>query len=191
MLRARIASSAPIVVALAVALLAPAGCGNERANARFAASSTPAPTRGPAGAAGGACYMVEYEVVEQIVGTSFDVAASSAASDTFTCALQTNGASFPDLTLAVTSVSADAAVFKSTVVPKGSTSVAGLGRAGYSVVRPADSGAGPAVEVGWLSGNGRLLVLRYRCPSAVTASDAAALVPKIAALAKKVDQSSL
>jgi hypothetical protein len=46
------------------------------------------------------------------------------------------------------------------------------------------------VEVGWLSGNGRLLVLRYRCPSEVTAEEVGALTPKLVALAKEVEQKS-
>jgi hypothetical protein len=186
---AGIRSGAPVVVSLLAVLAAAAGCGNERAEARFAASSSP--SRAPAAAAGGACYMVEYDVVEQTVGTSFDLAASSAAGDTVTCALQTRGGSFPDVTLAVTSVKVDTAVFRSTVVPKGSTSVAGLGKAGYSVVRPAGEGAGPGVEVGWLTGDGRLLVLRYRCAPEAPAAEAAALVPKVTALAKKVDESAV
>jgi hypothetical protein len=170
-----------------------AGCThNAEAHPQNAAESVPSPTRWPAATEGGACYLLAYDVIEQLVGVSFDVAASSQAGDTFTCVLQQNkGASYPDLTLSVTPTAADPAVFTATVRPKSATPVAGLGLIGYQFVRPAAADAGPAVEVGWLSGNERLLVLRYRGPAAAGAADTAALVPKMVALAKKVDQNSL
>jgi hypothetical protein len=190
MFSARIASAAPVVVPLLIALVATGACGNARANAQFIAASTP--PRPPAAVAGGACYLLEYEAVERIVGTSFDVSASSMSmsTETFTCVLQASSGSYPDLTLAVTPLAGDSAMFKSTVAPKGSAAVTALGKAGYSRAVPAGAGAGPGVEVGWLSGNGRLLVLRYRCPSEVTAEEVGALTPKLVALAKEVEQKS-
>jgi hypothetical protein len=172
-------------------VLGVSGCDGAGTRARFSASTTPAPTRQPASAAGGACYLLEYEVIEQIVGTSFDVAAASATDDTFTCVVQTNSGSYPDLTLAVTAVDVDSATFMSTVPPKGSASVTALGKAGYSIAVPAGQGAGKGVEIGWLSGNNRLLVLRYRCPSGATSGDVDAITPKLVALAKRIDQNSV
>jgi hypothetical protein len=172
-------------------LLGVCGCADAQTSARFTASSTPVPTRPPAGAAGGACYLLEYEAIEQIVGTSFDVAAASAAGDTFTCALQTKSGSYPDLTLAVTAVNVDAAAFMSTVSPKRSAAVTALGKAGYSAVLSPGAGAGPGVEIGWLSGNNQLLVLRYRCAPAATSGDVDAVNPKLVELAKKIDQNSV
>jgi hypothetical protein len=171
-------------------LLGAGGCADARSRARFTAAGTPVPTRSPAAAAGGACYLLEYEVVEQTVGTSFDVAAAGATGETFTCVLQGRSGSYPDLTLAVTAVSVDPAGFMSTVSPKGSAALTALGKAGYSAVMAAGAGAGPAVEIGWLSGDNRLLVLRYRCAPAV-GGDIDALALKLVALAKKVDQKSL
>jgi hypothetical protein len=185
--RATFAAAVP----LAVVLLGGSGCADAGSRARFTASSAPAPTRAPAGAAGGACYLLEYDVVEQAVGTSFDVAAAGAAGGTFTCVLQTRSGSFPDLTLAVTAVDVDAGAFMQTVAPKGSVAVTGLGKAGYSAVMPAGGGAGPGVEIGWISGNDRLVVLRYRCRPDAPAVDVGATTAKLVALAKKIDQTSV
>jgi hypothetical protein len=77
------------------------------------------------------------------------------------------------------------------VPPKGAAPVDELGKVGYTVTLAPDAGAGPAVEVGWLSGNSRILVLRYRCPAATGPDDVGALSPKLVALAKKIDQGSL
>jgi hypothetical protein len=170
-------------------LLGAAGCSDT--DARFAAAGTPAPTRSPASAAGGACYLMEYEVIEQTVGTAFDVAAAGANGDTFTCVLQTNSGSSPDLTLAVTVVNADPAEVMPAVRPPASAAVTALGRAGYSAVVPAGAGAGPGVEVGWIAGNGRLLVLRYRQAPDAASGDVAALTPKLVALAKRIDQAGV
>jgi hypothetical protein len=184
--RARIGLLAPLLFTFA----AVAGCGTAEAHPQPAAVTAPTPTRWPAAVAGGACYLLEYEIIEQVVGTSFDVAAASDTDETFTCVVQTKGESFPDLTLAVTATDADAAVFKSTMQPKGAAPVAGLGKIGYTLTTPAGGGAGPGIEVGWLSGNGRIMVLRYRFPATTGAADAGALAPKMVALAKKVDQSN-
>jgi hypothetical protein len=121
---------------LLIALVATGACGNARANAQFIAASTP--PRPPAAVAGGACYLLEYEAVERIVGTSFDVSASSMSmsTETFTCVLQASSGSYPDLTLAVTPLAGDSAMFKSTVAPKGSAAVTALGKAGYSRAAP-------------------------------------------------------
>jgi hypothetical protein len=187
----RVRSKIMPVVLAGVALLTVAGCANADAHPQTTAVSVPSPTRLPAGTAGGACYLLDYDVIEQIVGTSFDVAAASEANDTFTCVLQqAKDASYPDLTLAVSATDADATTFKSTVQPKGAAPVTELGRIGYSVTQ-SPAAAGPSVEVGWLSGNSRILILRYRFPATATPDEVNALTPKLVALAKKVDQTSL
>ncbi|GAA1811729.1 hypothetical protein GCM10009835_34160 [Planosporangium flavigriseum] len=124
-------------------------------------------------------------MIEQILGTSFDVSAAGATDATATCVLQTKAGSYPDLTLAVTPVNVEPAAFLSTAKPSGAAAVAELGKAGYTAGVPAVEPAGPGVEVGWLSGNGRLLVLRYRCRPG---SDESALSDKLVALAKKIDR---
>jgi hypothetical protein len=177
---------------VALALTTVTGCARSGAHPRAAAASTPTPPRPPAADAGGACYLLEYEVVEQVVGTSFDVAAASQAGDTFVCVLQqAKSGSYPDLTLAVSPTDANPAVFTATVSPKGAAPVPDLGKIGYSASVPAAADTGPAVEVGWLSGNNRLLVLRYHCPRSATADDIGGLTPKLVVLARKIDQTSL
>jgi hypothetical protein len=188
----RVRSKLMPAVLVGLTLVTVAGCANADAHPQATAVSVPSPTRLPAGTAGGACYLLDYDVIEQIVGTSFDVAAASEANDTFTCVLQqAKEASYPDLTLAVSATDADATTFKSTVQPKGAAPVTELGKIGYSVSLPPAADAGPTVEVGWLSGNSRILILRYRFPATAAPDDVNALTPKLVALARKVDQTSL
>jgi hypothetical protein len=177
-------------IALGLAMFVAGGCGNAQAHPSAPVASAPTPTRWPAETAGGACYLLDYDVVEQAIGVAFDVAASSEANGTYTCVMQAKGASFPDLTLAVTATSADPAVFKATVQPKGASPAAGLGKIGYTAAVPAGPGAGPGVDVGWLSGDGRILLLRYRFAEGTPAAEAGALTPKLVELAARVDRNS-
>jgi hypothetical protein len=135
--------------------------------------------------------LLDYDLIDATIGTSFDVAASSDAGGAFTCVLQQVAADLPDMSLAVTPTLADASVFKATVVPKSAIGVSGLGKAGYTVSVPAGGGAGPGAEVGWLSGNQRLLVLRYHSAPGTAAAEMNALLPKLLTLAKKIDQASV
>jgi hypothetical protein len=166
------------------------GC-NEGAGARSKAGPSASPTRVPAAAAGGACLHFDYEVIEKVTGAEFDVAGKGENSGTSTCVLQKEGASLPDLTLAVTRTSADVNVFKTVVMPKGAAIVTELGRQGYSAMVAAGADAGPGVEVGWLSGNGRLMVLRYRLPTGTAPADPTAFAPKLVELAKRIDRATV
>lgn len=184
------ATGPALVLAVLVTVIAgTTGCGRATANPDRAGQAEP--TKWPAGIAGGACQLLDYDVVTRIVGPTFDVSAAADQGDTNTCVLQQEGSSFPDLTLAVSPTSADVTVFKSTVQPKNATAVAALGRTAYSRTVPASGGAGPGVEVGWLSGNGRLILLRYRCTPGTSAEDVAALLSKIVELGKDIDRSSV
>jgi hypothetical protein len=174
-----------------VLLVPVTGCARSSGANSAASPPAPSPTRLPAGYAGGACQLLDYDVVDATIGTSFDVAASSDASGAFTCVLQQVAADLPDLSLAVTPTLVDAPVFKTSVIPKKATSVSDLGKAAYSLPVAAGGGAGPGAEVGWLSGNQRLLVLRYRGAPGTAAADVSALLPKLVALAKKIDQASV
>ena len=49
----------------------------------------------------------------------------------------------------------------------------------------------PMPTIGWLAGNGRLMILRYRSPVNAAGAEATAMVPKLVALAKQVDLSSV
>lgn len=170
------------------------GCGAPAAGAdraagagRTAAQTRPSPTRWPAAIAGGACQLLDYDVITTTVGFTFDVAAAGQTGGTYTCVLEQSKAKLPDMSLSIASTQADPTVFKKVVAPKGSAAVPDLGKAGYSAVVAATAGAGPVVEVGWLSGNQRIITLRLRTAASTAAADAAALVPKLVALAKQID----
>jgi hypothetical protein len=174
---------------MAAGLIALGGCGGPAAGADKAAG--PAPTRLPAAAAGGACQLLDYDVVATLLGPTFDVAAASQTGATFTCVLERTQENLPDLALSVTATEADAGIFRSTVAPAGAASVPGLGKAGYRAAVGAGSGAGPGIEVGWLSGNQRIMTLRLRTPPGTPTTEANALVPKLVALAKQIDMTTV
>lgn len=148
------------------------------------------PTRLPAATAGGACPLLDYGVVVQTLGLSFEVAAGGQQDATQTCVLRRTGVSLPDLTLAVTPSRADPTIFRNTVMPRGAAALTGLGKIAYQIrAAPApQSGRGAAVEVGWLSGNNRILVLRCTLPVEAPAETADGLPVKLVELARKVDQ---
>jgi len=154
--------------------------------------SVAVPARGTdkpaASAAGGACQLLDFYAVAQFVGITFEVAAAAQKDATATCVLQRGGAAgYPDLTLAVTPTTVPASAFKATTAPPGAGDVAALGQAAYQLVRAAPgtdpAGPGPAVEIGWLSKKGQLMVVRYRLAGDKPQTDAEALVPGVVDLA--------
>ncbi len=173
-------------------LLAGTACTGPAAGASripLSAHPAPSPTRQPAEDAGGACLLLSFEQVDATVGGNFAVSGASSSGDTYTCVLRRVETELPDLTLSVSPTLADPGVFTASVAPKGATGVPDLGKAGYSRPLAASlTGAGPGAEVGWLSGNQRLMTLRYRTPPGTPAGDATALIPTLVALAKKIDQ---
>jgi hypothetical protein len=191
-----------VAACVAVALGPAAACGTAAPSSPGAgtgsgagpsSSSDPAslkPSRWPAARAGGVCQSLDYGVVEQTLGLSFEVAAGGQQDATQTCVLQRAGVTVPDLTLAVTPTKVDPTIFRNTVMPKGASALTGLGKAAYQApVAPApQSGRGPGAEVGWLSGNNRILVLRCTLPVEAPAEIATGLPAKLVELAKKVDQ---
>ncbi|GAA4732672.1 hypothetical protein Prum_024570 [Phytohabitans rumicis] len=172
----------------AALLLLVAGCGKE------AAADTPLPPPAPetvalpAAAAGGACQLLDYDVIEQLLGTRFDVAAARRVKDTYTCVVQSGGAARPDLVLSVTTTQADADIFEDEVTPDGADELTGLGKAAYREVRAAGGGVGPSVEVAWLTDDARMIIMRYTFATGQPKSAASALGPKLVNLAKKVDK---
>jgi hypothetical protein len=176
----------------AVLLALVAGCGSE-AVATIPPAPAPAVATFPAAAAGGACQLLDYGVIEEVLGVRFDVAAASRHKGTQTCVVQAEGAARPDLLASVTGTTADAAVFADEVAPEGATTVKGLGKAAYRVVRAAGRGSGPGVEVGWLTGDKekQLIMLRYTLAAGQPAAKAEALAPKLITLAKKLDTAPL
>lgn len=148
----------------------------------------PAPQVRPASLAGGACLLIEFGTLERILGEHYTIAASAKNATTNTCVVRTETAPVPEISVSVTPTQADAAVFTAVVKPKGAAAVAGLGKIGYQVTTPAKPPAGPIVEIGWLTGDARLLFLRW---TLAAGADASAAVPKLVDLAKELDKSSL
>jgi hypothetical protein len=166
-----------VAVAVIASLLA-SGC--EEAGGRT--------SQWPAGAAGYACQLLEYDRVSAQLGITFDTAGGGKQDETFTCALTKGGDEFPYLTLAVTATTADAVIFTATFVPSGAAGLADLGAIAYQIRREPSGAAGPVTELGWLSTSKRLLVLRYTFAAAATAEDIDGFTPKLVGLAQQIDQ---
>lgn len=137
-----------------------------------------------AASAGGACHLLEFDLVAEVTGTRFDIAAASKRDSTHTCLLRPLADKLPELALSVTATSIDKEILREEVAPRGATSVDGLGRAGYQARIAASDKQPAAIEVGWLSGDQRLISLRY---TLADGEDADALVPKLVALAQRID----
>jgi hypothetical protein len=176
---------------LLVSCLAMAACTAQSANANRATPPPKPVSVAPAAAAGGACQLLDWDMIKASLGLTFAVAAAGRQGETYTCVTQGRGASLPDLMLAVTATAVDASVYTSSIQPKGATPVPGVGKVAFSLLTPATAGAGPAVEIGWLAGNSRIIDLRLRLPEPATPDKATAMLPKMVDLAKKVDLSSL
>jgi hypothetical protein len=174
-------------VVIAAAVLALAGCGSGGASDRPTANdhSSPVPV---AADAGGACLLLDFDQINKALSTGFDVAAAGQSGETYTCVLRAVKAEYPTLTVAVTATHADVGVFQSNAVwPKGATFVGDLGQVAYRVNLGATSDHGPGVEVGWLSGNQRLIIVRLQVPKGSPLPDYQAVV----ALAQIVDTTSV
>jgi hypothetical protein len=150
--------------------------------------SGPVQTEPPAAAtAGGACLLLDFGVINAALGSSFNVAAAADSSETYTCDVQATTATYPDLTLTVTATDLLPLDFTATVAPAGSTPVQKLGKIGYVLRVAATTKLGPAVEVGWLSGNDRLIIMRYTFAKSASTAAATALKTKMITLAHAVD----
>ncbi|GAA0435482.1 hypothetical protein Aca07nite_15780 [Actinoplanes capillaceus] len=170
----------------AVVLLAAAGC-EAGEGAAVVTPSAPAEeiVEEPAAAAGGACILWDYELIEQTTGVRFAVAASDQVQDTSSCVVQTLEAAWPDLTLSVVETTkANADIFLSERMPAKATKLSGLGRAGYRLTTKAAGGHGPAVEIGWLSEAKQLQTLRFTFAKDAPAPEVKDMNAKLLELAK-------
>jgi hypothetical protein len=186
-----------LVAALLSTLVGLSGCGDDTpgqsAEPKPQTAAVPArdEDRSPAAAAGGACQLFDFFAVEQLLGIQFEVAAAAQREATATCVLQRSGASYPDLTFAITPATVNAAGFKSAAAPPGSTELAGVGQAAYQVVRPASgadpAGPGPSVEIGWLTRTNQFITVRYRLGGQEAQKAAEDALPRVVELAKFLD----
>jgi hypothetical protein len=144
----------------------------------------------PAASAGGVCVRWDYRLIERLIGIRFEAAASHRIGDTSTCVVQVQGADRPDLALSVVEgLSADADLFTTEIVPAGATKLRTLGRAGYRSVSKATGDHGPVVEVGWLSTDRQLIILRFTFPQGASKAEASTMAGRVTALARKLDAS--
>lgn len=131
--------------------------------------------------------MLDYPSIEETTGVRFDVSAAGKHRDSSTCVLRSETAERPELALAVTKTSVDAAVFKEELTPRGGKAVSGLGKAAYRVTLAPGKEHGAGVEVGWLTSDGQMISLRYVFPAGEDRAAADAFAAKVVALAKTID----
>ncbi|BCJ72952.1 hypothetical protein CS0771_24960 [Catellatospora sp. IY07-71] len=136
----------------------------------------------------GACLLLDFPRIEQHLGAKLSISGAAVHQKTNTCVARPTDADLPELSISVTPSKADVAVFKDAMLPDGAKAVTGLGRVAYQQTRPAAKGRGPYVEVGWLAGNARLLVLKVTLP---VGGDAGALAPEAVELAKEIDRAGV
>ena len=125
--------------------------------------------------AGGACTLIDSAKLNEITGEDFRFASGGPTEDTeeedapdlATCAVQTAEGAYPDLTLFVTGTEASAEVY-SDELNDNAESIDGLGEAAYWIVHTEDTGAGPALEMGWYDG-GDVFEMRYTAPEGTDA----------------------
>ncbi|GAA2622033.1 hypothetical protein [Paractinoplanes durhamensis] len=175
------------VVLGAVALLALGGCDKKDKSADEALGPVDFVEQ-PAASAGGACILWDYDFIKSKIGIKFEVAASDQVDDTSTCVVQTVANDYPDLALSVVeSTQADAKLFNSDLKPDKSTTLKGLGKAGYRLNTAAGGAHGPVIEIGWLSEAKQLQTLRYTFAKTAKAADVTAMNAKLLDLAKAMD----
>ncbi len=158
----------------------PAGVGE------FEAAPSPSPSPTPAQAAGGTCRLLDYDSIERITGTHFDVAAASTASGAHSCALQVLYSDHPDMVVSVVGTDADAKAFGK-AAPDNSSTVKNLGSAAYSRVIAAGDGAGPMVEIGWLGKHSQIVTLRYTYAKDVSGDSAVGSVGRLIDYARSLE----
>ncbi|SDT77988.1 hypothetical protein [Actinoplanes derwentensis] len=161
------------VLGAVVMLFAVSGC---TADNETAAIVEPAPSESaveiPAAAAGGACILWDYDLIQQTVGIRFEVAASDQVDDTSSCVVQKTDEPWPDLSLSVVETTkANAEVFLEERMPAKAAKLKGLGRAGYRAYGQPAGEHGISTEIGWLSEAKQLQTLRLTFPKGTPAAE--------------------
>ncbi|WP_431942012.1 hypothetical protein [Micromonospora marina] len=172
------------------AVLLAAGCADEGPTGA-GPPAPPPPVPVAAASSGGACRLLDFGVIAEHTGGTFDVAAATERGDTRTCLVRSAGAVLPELTLSVTETSIDAATFTLDVQPSGAAKISKLGKAAYRRTLPKTAKSGPAAEVGWLDTEGQLATLRWTAPRGTAKAEADKTAGKLVALAKVIDTRQL
>lgn len=171
----------------AVVLFAVSGCTAEKETAAVvdpAPSVEPAPEV-PAAAAGGACILWDYDLIDQMLGIRFEVAAADQVDDTSSCVVQRLSEPWPDLSLSVVeTTTANAEIFLEERMPAKATKLKGLGRAGYRFYGKPAGEHGLSTEIGWLSEAKQLQTLRLTFPKGTPAAQVKSMDAGLLDLAK-------
>ncbi|GAA1667295.1 hypothetical protein GCM10009830_11250 [Glycomyces endophyticus] len=139
------------------------------ANEGDAAETGSAPVELDLADAAGACPFIDSELLNSTTGEDFRFASGGPgavegeeAPAQLTCAVQTGEAAYPDLTVFIIGTDASVEVYEEELAD-GTSEVDGLGEAAYWIVHTEDTGAGPALEMGWYDG-GTIFEMRYTTP---------------------------
>ncbi|MEV3934698.1 hypothetical protein AB0K52_01770 [Glycomyces sp. NPDC049804] len=173
MKRALLAVPAALLLALAACSDDGTPSGEEpvdtAANESSEESASSAPVELDLADAAGACPLIDGATLNSVTGEDFRFASGGPgeaegeeAPAQLTCAVQTGEAAYPDLTLFVIGTEASVEVYEEQLAD-GTESVDGLGEAAYWIVHTEDTGAGPALEMGWYDG-GTIFEMRYTTP---------------------------
>lgn len=144
--------------------------------------------------AGGACPFIDGAQLNSITGEDFRFASGGPeeedteedAPDQQTCAIQTGEAAYPDLTLFIIGTEASVEVYEEQIVDDAST-FEGLGGAAYWIVHTEDTGAGPALEMGWYD-DGDIFEMRYTTPEGTEPTEVEDLANGFAELARGITE---
>ncbi|MBO3732451.1 hypothetical protein [Glycomyces niveus] len=173
MKRALLAVPAALLLALAACSDDGTPSGEEpadtAANESSEESASSAPVELDLADAAGACPLIDGATLNSVTGEDFRFASGGPgeseggeAPAQLTCAVQTGEAAYPDLTLFVIGTEASVEVYEEQLAD-GTESIDGLGEAAYWIVHNEDTGAGPALEMGWYDG-GTIFEMRYTTP---------------------------
>ncbi|WP_205324863.1 hypothetical protein [Glycomyces sp. YM15] len=133
-------------------------------------SSPPEPVELDLADAAGACPLIDSATLNSVTGEDFrfasggpgEAADGEDAPAQLTCAVQTGEAAYPDLTLFVIGTEATVEIYEEELAD-GTEAIDGLGEAAYWIVHTEDTGAGPAMEMGWYD-SGTIFEMRYTTP---------------------------
>ena len=196
MKRALIAVPAALLLALAACSDDSTPEDGDAANSAANESTSSAESAGPVeldlADAAGACPFIDSETLNTVTGEDFrfasggpgEVAEGEEAPAQLTCAVQTGEAAYPDLTLFVIGTEAEVETYEESLAD-GSETIDGLGEAGYWILHTEDTGAGPALEMGWYDG-GTIFEMRYTTPLDTDAAVVTELVAGFTELAQGI-----